>query len=201
MKKEIINYILIILNFLIFILLINNINNISKKQNMIDLNINNINHTLNAMIQTTSNIDVEIKYLKDILEKQIILKNTEIGDSLKLNISSYNKNKVENILVNDTLYKLTAYKGVNYYNGNKETYYNLDMSGVISNAKNMGIEGEYWVREDGVKMYGDYVIVAANLDVYPRGSTVETSLGMGIVLDTGEFAIYNQNQIDIATNW
>lgn len=201
MKKEIINYILIILNFLIFILLISNINNILKKQNAIDVNINNINSTLNAMFQTTSNIDIEIKYLKDTLDKQIIIKNIEIGDSLKLNISSCDENKIENILVDDTLYKLTAYKGVNYYNGNKETYYNLDMSGVINNAKNIGIEGEYWIREDGVKMYGDYVIVAANLDIHPRGSIVETSLGIGIVLDTGEFAISNPNQIDIATNW
>lgn len=50
-------------------------------------------------------------------------------------------------------------------------------------------------------MYGDYVIVAANLDVHPRGSTVETSLGTGIVLDTGGFAAENPTQVDIATDW
>lgn len=97
---------------------------------------------------------------------------------------------------------LTASKGVNYNaNGNKETYYNLNMSGVVNNAKNMGIEGDYWVRDDGVKMYGDKVIVAANLDTYPRGSTVETSLGEGIVLDTGGFAESNPEQFDIAVDW
>ena len=97
---------------------------------------------------------------------------------------------------------LTKQKGVNYNdNGNKETYYNLPMNGVINNAKAQGIEGEYWVREDGVKMYGDYVIVAANLDNYPRGSLVETSLGTGIVLDTGEFAVNNPEQFDIAVGW
>ena len=97
---------------------------------------------------------------------------------------------------------LTKQKGVNYNaNGNKETYYNLPMNGVINNAKNQGIEGEYWVREDGVKMYGDYVIVAANLDNYPRGSLVETSLGTGIVLDTGGFAVNNPEQFDIAVDW
>ena len=75
------------------------------------------------------------------------------------------------------------------------------MNGVINNAKAQGIEGEYWVREDGVKMYGDYIIVAANLDNYPRGSLVETSLGTGIVLDTGEFAVNNPEQFDIAVDW
>ena len=98
---------------------------------------------------------------------------------------------------------LNAYNGVNYNaNGNKETYYNLPMGGIVSRAQNeWGIEGEYWVREDGVKMYGDYVIVAANLNEYPRGSIVETSLGQGIVLDTGGFAQYNPQQFDIATDW
>lgn len=96
---------------------------------------------------------------------------------------------------------LTASGGVNYYGEQKETYYNLNMSQVVANAQAQGIQGEYWVREDGVKMYGDYVIVAANLDVHPRGSTVETSLGTGIVLDTGSFASENPTQIDIATDW
>ena len=96
---------------------------------------------------------------------------------------------------------LTASKGVNYYGNQKETYYNLPMDGVISIAKSQGIEGEYWVRDDGCKMYGNYIIVAANLDVHPRGSLVETSLGTGIVLDTGGFATSNPNQVDIATDW
>ena len=96
---------------------------------------------------------------------------------------------------------LTASSGVNYYGEQKETYYNLNMNQVVANAQTAGIQGEYWVREDGVKMYGDYVIVAANLDVHPRGSTVETSLGTGIVLDTGGFAAENPTQIDIATDW
>lgn len=96
---------------------------------------------------------------------------------------------------------LTPSGGV--YNGpsGKETYYNLNMNGVISNAQAQGIQGDYWVREDGVKMYGDYVIVAANLDTHPRGSTVETSLGTGIVLDTGGFAASDPTQLDIAVDW
>lgn len=96
---------------------------------------------------------------------------------------------------------LTPSGGVYYGPTGKETYYNLDMNGVISNAQAQGIQGEYWIREDGVKMYGDYVIVAANLDTHPRGSTVETSLGTGIVLDTGGFAASDPNQVDIAVDW
>lgn len=83
----------------------------------------------------------------------------------------------------------------------KETYYNLPMNGVINIMRNMGNTDEYWVREDGVKMLGPYVIVAANLNLRPRGSLVETSLGMGIVCDTGGFAVNNQTQLDIATAW
>lgn len=96
---------------------------------------------------------------------------------------------------------LTKSAGVNYYGDQKETYYNLNMSRVVSNAQNAGLEGDYWIREDGAKMFGDYVIIAANQDVHPYGSTVETSLGTGIVLDTGGFAINNPTQVDIATDW
>ena len=82
-----------------------------------------------------------------------------------------------------------------------ETYYNLNMSGVVSNMKSMGYDSEYWVRDDGVKMYGDYVMVAANLDTHSYGSVVDTSLGKGIVVDTGDFAASDSDQLDVAVNW
>ncbi len=85
--------------------------------------------------------------------------------------------------------------------GGEETYYNMDMSGVIQIMRNMGNTDEYWVRDDGVKMLGAYVMVAANLSVYPRGSYVATSLGTGIVCDTGGFAVNSPYNLDIATNW
>ena len=83
----------------------------------------------------------------------------------------------------------------------KETYYNLNMSGVVSIMRRMGYDYEYWVRDDGVKMFGNYVMIAANLNIRPRGSLVQTSLGMGMVCDTGTFAKRNPTQIDIATSW
>lgn len=100
----------------------------------------------------------------------------------------------------------------------KETYYNMDMSNIVSclekrsgwvwnDIKKHGntgnVRGKYWIREDGCKMFGDYIMVAAKLSVHPRGSLVETSLGTGIVVDTGGFANTSKGDrwIDIATNW
>lgn len=83
----------------------------------------------------------------------------------------------------------------------KETYYNLPMDGVIKILKGAGIPGDYWVRSDGVKMYGSYVLVAADQSLHPLGSIVETSLGQGIVGDTGTFIYKNHTQIDIAVTW
>ena len=96
---------------------------------------------------------------------------------------------------------LTPTGGVYWYGEQKETWYNLPMEGVIAQAQNNGIYGEYWVREDGVKMYGDYIMLACNRSVHPMGSLVETSLGTGISLDTGAFADINPYQVDIAVNW
>ena len=91
--------------------------------------------------------------------------------------------------------------GVNQGPSGTERYYNLDMSGVVSIARNSGIEGEYWVREDGVKMYGGYVMCACGFDVRPRGTVIETSLGPGICLDTGGFAATDPYMVDIAVTW
>ena len=83
----------------------------------------------------------------------------------------------------------------------KETYYNLDMSGVVSLMRQQGNTDSYWVRDDGVKMLGDYVIVAANTDKYPKGTIVDSSLGKAIVCDTGDFARSNADQLDVAVAW
>lgn len=83
----------------------------------------------------------------------------------------------------------------------QETYYNLDMSGVLNIMYGMGFSGDYWIRNDGCKMFGDYIMVAADLSIRPRGSIVQTSLGYGIVCDTGSFIYSNPYQLDIATCW
>ena len=100
--------------------------------------------------------------------------------------------------------KLTKSRGTIQGPSGKETYYNLNMSGVVSIMRRMGFseaEYPYNVRVDGVKCLGPYVMVAAHLGRRPRGSKIQTSLGTGIVCDTGGFASSNPTQIDVATTW
>ena len=83
----------------------------------------------------------------------------------------------------------------------KESYYNLRMNRVVQIMKDKGYDYEYWVRSDGVKMFGPYVMVAADLSIYPKGSLVECSLGTGIVCDTGDFVYTTDRALDIAVSW
>lgn len=83
----------------------------------------------------------------------------------------------------------------------RETYYNLDMSTCVAVMRSYGVYDTAWVRSDGCKMLGNYIMVAANLSLHPKGSIVKTSLGLGIVVDTGGFATTNPTQLDIATSW
>lgn len=88
--------------------------------------------------------------------------------------------------------------------GGDETYYDLNMNKVVKVMRDKGFDEAnfpYWVRDDGVKMLGNFVMVAANLEVHPRGTIVQTSLGVGLVCDTGEFAKTNRLKLDIATSW
>ena len=99
---------------------------------------------------------------------------------------------------------LSKSKGVVYGPSGKETYYNLNMNTVIKAMRNMGYtetDYPYWVREDGVKMLGKYVMVAANYEIRPKGTIIESSLGEAIVCDTGGFVKNNPTQIDIAVTW
>ena len=92
---------------------------------------------------------------------------------------------------------LTMRSGVNVFEGHKETYYNLPMRKICERAANNGLIADYSESEDGLKMYGPFVIVAADWNVHPYGSIVNTSRGIGIVLDTGEFTTADNQIIDI----
>lgn len=83
----------------------------------------------------------------------------------------------------------------------KETYYNLNMSVIMRMMHARGVNDTYWVRSDGCKMIGNYIMVAADLDLHPRGSIVKTSKGLAMVCDTGSFTKHNRNQIDVAVDW
>lgn len=97
---------------------------------------------------------------------------------------------------------LTAKLGTIQNGVNKETWYDLNMSKVVERADAFyGLHDVYAVRDDGVKTYNGFVIVATNYETYPYGTVIPTSLGLGLVLDTGEFAKESKNIVDIATNW
>lgn len=98
---------------------------------------------------------------------------------------------------------LTKSMGVNHFtdsNGvtHRETYYDLNMSGVMGNCGG----GTYTIRADGAKIDKDgYILIAANLSIYPRCSVVETSMGAGKVYDTGGFVRVHPHGWDLATDW
>ena len=100
--------------------------------------------------------------------------------------------------------KLTRSSGVCQGPSGRETYYNLDMSGCVAMMRAKGYNSTdypYWVRSDGCKMLGPYIMVAANLKIRPKGTILETSLGWAIVCDTGGFVRNYPYGLDIATNW
>lgn len=100
---------------------------------------------------------------------------------------------------------LTKAKGAQIYVdshgvAHRETYYDLNMGSVIGTC---GKNNKYHVRAiDGAKVDQDgYVLIAANLFIYPRCSIVDTSMGLGKVYDTGGFAARFPHGFDLATDW
>ena len=99
---------------------------------------------------------------------------------------------------------LTKEIGGNMGPAGRETYYNLPMQGCINKMRSLGYSEEeypYWVRDDGVKMLGRYVMIAANWKIRPLGTIIETSLGWSIVVDTGTFVEEYPYGVDIAVDW
>ena len=111
------------------------------------------------------------------------------------------KNKVIRVITTLFVTALTARMG-SYYNtetGFTEKYYNLPMKKVVAMAdKAMDVKDLYWIREDGVKMYGYWVICASHPSI-DRFTIIDTSLGEGIILD--RHTVDDPDLIDIATTW
>lgn len=129
--------------------------------------------------------------------------------NLENQIAYISKEYIQETLPENNTYNYNWYgKVLNSSNGKVqgpsgiETYYNLPMSGCVRLMNNLGYYGTVWTRSDGAKMWDGYVMVAADLSVHPKGSLVETTLGTGIVVDTGSF-VYNGSgvSLDIATAW
>lgn len=99
---------------------------------------------------------------------------------------------------------LTASRGVFHGPSGREKWYNLDMTNIVEIMRARGYDEEqypYYVREDGVKMFGDYVMIAANTILRPKGTIMETSLGTGMVVDHCAASESEHTLIDIAVNW
>ena len=99
---------------------------------------------------------------------------------------------------------LNSYVGVVQGPSGRETYYNLNMDLCVKYMRDLGYsEEEYpvWTRDDGCKMFGKYIMCAANWSIRPKGTILETSLGWAIVVDTGTFVSEYPYGVDIATNW
>ena len=138
--------------------------------------------------------EAERKLVSEEVKKQPVTRIVAVGAS-KIELSPLTRSKGRN--------RYTVTKPNGRVVERQETYYDLNMSRVMANAARIcGVKNYYGVRSDGVKVDADgYVLVAANLDYYPRCSVVETSLGPGKVYDTGSFALTNPEQFDIATDW
>ena len=159
---------------------------------------------------------------KKIVEKKVIKKDKDkvvmVGTKLDNGLNEDGSYRFVHCTVEEDIENSEEYKAVQgafEYNGpvltrsrgsitgpsGKETYYNLNMSGCINIMNSRGFHEPYWVRSDGVKMYGYYVMCAAGLSIRPKGSIVESSNGLAIVVDTGGFASRNPRQLDIAVTW
>lgn len=163
--------------------------------------------------KVTSKKTIKKKVIKEDKDK-VVMVGTKLDDGLNEDGSyRFVHCSVEEDIENSEEYK--AIQGAFDYNGpvltksrgtitgpsGKETYYNLNMSGCISIMNSRGFNEPYWVRSDGVKMYGYYVMCAAGLGIRPKGSIVESSNGLAIVVDTGGFAARNPRQLDLAVTW
>ena len=149
---------------------------------------------------------------EDVMEVTIIPQATEATSTLETTentepvVEETQEVEVEEVVEEEPEYVwdgpvLNSYIGTVEGPSGKETYYNLPMSRVVEIMHELGFEGEYWVRDDGVKMFGDYIMVAADLSHRPKGTILPTSLGMAMVCDTGGFVKWNSYQIDIAVAW
>lgn len=116
-------------------------------------------------------------------------KNDSSGNSTSDKKTSSNKNSGYDMPSGGGV--LTKRKGVNYYNGHRETYY----SQKVLPGHGLKIPGRH-VASDGTIRDSDGYICVASSD-YPKGTVVKTSLGPGKVYDSG----CASGTIDLYTNW
>lgn len=140
-------------------------------------------------------------------EKEVVEENTT---SKKEDWLEYNSKYLE-YLPEESLRPIVPTESWYYYDGpnGTEDYYNVPMEETIRVARAKGYSEEnypYWIREDGCKMFGKFIICATDYDVHSYGSIINTSLGKAIVIDTNytvdkDDSWHYCSDIDIATEW
>lgn len=197
-----ISKIILIEVFILFVLIGTVVSNAQEVNNRSAFKVKPISLSVHLVKAATTNDCHEVIQMK----ASTVVKEKAEADK-KAEEAAKKKEEEKKLEIIETSYsggKLSRSRGAIQGPSGKETYYNLNMTGVVAIMRRQGFseaEYPYNVRADGVKCLGSYVMVAAHLGKRPRGSKVQTSLGTGIVCDTGGFAANNPTQIDIATSW
>lgn len=151
----------------------------------------------NALLAT---VEAQNTAVSDAQQNGVILAAADFPIVYMDGTSSTLKDQTHSIIWNGKV--LSKLGGTNVGPSGKESYYDMDMSGVVDKMHRLGYTGEYWVRNDGVKMMGQFILAAGDYDLHPLGSLVESSLGTCIICDTGGFASGKVSELlDIATAW
>lgn len=166
----------------------------NKESNIID--VANINTELTTVDNSNENGWTKIKMNDNyyyVASKYLSNTKVEIKpkvvENTKKNTNTTTKNNTSTNNKNTGV--LTKSKGVNYFNGHRETWY----SQKVLPGKGLKIPGRH-VDSRGLVCDGDGYICVASSD-YPKGTIVETSLGTGKVYDSG----CASGTIDIYCNW
>ena len=157
--------------------------------------------TTTVSTTTTTTTTTSTTTTTEISESTVQLTAAELEEESSSDSHSSEESNIAESSEKSTAEALTKRKGIVNGPSGKESWYNKPMDGVINIMEDKGFFEEYWIREDGVKMYGNYIMCAANLEIRPRGTILETSLGLAMVCDTGTFIYDDPYQIDIAVNW
>ena len=160
----------------------------NKESDIID--VVSINTELTTVDNSNENDWIKIKMNDNyyyVASKYLSTSKVEIKENQNINVT--NRNNTYRTKNNGEV--LTKSKGVNYFNGHKETWY----SQKVLPGGGLKIPGRH-VDDRGLVCDENGYICVASSD-YSKGTIVETSLGTGKVYDCG----CASGTIDIYTNW
>lgn len=177
-------------------------NNINEKDEYLKIKGNNISS------DSLNENEHHDNSLNDVKEEIQTVENTNTVETKNTIVEDLNYENVvveevsapiETIQLMDTNAKFATnvyHTGVNEVFDEMDTIKISNVSNIIKMMREKGFDEAnypYYIREDGVKMLGNYVMVSASLADHPLGSVVETSLGQGIVCNESGFIFTTNN--------